>query len=1677
MPVDDSNDAPGGERTPEPGKTPQSEIKAALQSDTDSALPPAAERVAERDADSPEPVTPQGKRRRFITRRNALILTVSLAVIAVGLILLALLAYRLGYVDRYIAGQIKNTFAQYGIRAEIKEFHTSGARNVVMNDVELYDAATNEKLGKIDKLTAVVRIEDLYALNLRRNVNLEKLSIDGLEVWVRFDEQGNSNFRNIRLPPPDPNRRILFSYSTAQIQINNSVIHYGDERHDISGEARNLVATIQPDDPKAPAESWMNTVNFSVSNSTFVYDGRPVNNIDVTARGRVNQTRAEIQELTLRSPLAEARMTGVMDDWRNLRYNLQLTSMVDLTQASDILQPDTTLRGVGNFAGTISGEGSRYSVDGEIKSDALAADGVRVQALNVTGKGTGDGSSYEVQGRAVAELLNTGDFQLNAMQIAGSVVGTGTDFRWVGELRAAAARYQNTSISGLILSDAVAEQRDKVLTANAQRASASGITTAEARIQGAQASDVRVRSENGVTTATVGSVQAGSVEAQGARVNGLTASGVDVVDRDGATNVAVNQLRVNGVQASGATLGSINIAGVRLSIRAGRVEGSSGDINAGNVQLAASKDFEGGTIRDVRLARPVFVLEPSGRYRASADLSLGGGMLASVQLGAARAAVTATNNQLELRNFNAEILNGRATGNAVISTARGGQSRVDANFSDLDVTQIIALTAKRNVPISGKATGTANLAFRGTDIKNTASGTVRADFSGETGTAATGTNPLTGTVALNAAGGLFEIERANLRTQSSEINASGRFSFAREESDLQVDLASSDARELQNVITSTGLLPTLEEQLDRYNVALDGKLAFNGTVRGRLEDPSVQGRASLDSLIVNSRELGSLTASIDMTPAEINVREGRLAERDGGGVEFTLNAPRSGTNNISIDATLDRANAGNLLAALPSSGDSTLSGAQASLGPFGDLQADVSGRIHLTGFPDAMAGDANLRVGPGYMSGEHFDSILAQATFEGSRVNLNRVEARFDAGTLLATGNYDTRTKAFDIDARGTGIQLARLTSLAKNAGGLPQITGTADINAHATGIFTDFTTYQVTIDGTGRDVTINGRDAGQLSLVGRTENRQFNLTLTTGILGQPQAIAANIDLSNRLLPTTIETDFSNADLTALFAALMPPNSAVTVTGHATGRLSAQGNLYDEKEEFLSLRGLKGTANFTDLSIQVEDVQLAAVSPLLVQFSSDEIFFEKTQFTGTGTNVLFGGTLAVGPGGHQNLSVDGQLNLRVLNGLSPDFFVAGAADVAVRVGGTYEQPRLTGYATVAGASVSAFLSDQSLTVNNIEGRVIFNSNFAQINSLTGNMGGGRVEVTGGAQLSGFMPARFRFNVRGDQVTVPYPEGFRTTADADLEINGSRAANTGVITTIISGPVTLRRAEYTQDIELADLINQRREASLTEGSGETEFAANTLLDLRIEGRDALVVRNNLADLVGSVSLRAVGPVEDPIISGRISATRGTLSFRRERYEVTRGFIDLPAQRDADPILNIQAESDIRGYRVVANLTGPLSQPSATVRSDPALPQVDVVSLILTGELSQDGTGQSVLAQSGVGTAASLLANTIINEPLRKATSKLYGLSLELDPLVAGRGGASPTARLRITQPISRNISVTYSTNVTADQNQIIAVQYRVSDRLYFVAQYEQGSANGFSSRNDNFSFEIRFRKRF
>src|SRR5207249_871053 len=166
---------------------------------------------------------------------------------------------------------------------------------------------------------------------------------------------------------------------------------------------------------------------------------------------------------------------------------------------------------------------------------------------------------------------------------------------------------------------------------------------------------------------------------------------------------------------------------------------------------------------------------------------------------------------------------------------------------------------------------------------------------------------------------------------------------------------------------------------------------------------------------------------------------------------------------------------------------------------------------------------------------------------------------------ITASGKYDIKSKAFDLTASGDRVQLERLQAFA-NRPNLAQVVGTATIkNLKASGVGADVSTYTVSFDAESSDVTVNGKSAGTVAIVGRTESKQLSVTLTsTGLLGQqPQLIVARIDLAKEKLPATIESTMNGADITQLLRILVPGTN-VTVNGRASGTLKLAGDLLDE---------------------------------------------------------------------------------------------------------------------------------------------------------------------------------------------------------------------------------------------------------------------------------------------------------------------------------------------------------------------------------------------------------------------------------------------------------------------------------------------------------------------------------
>ncbi|MEQ1603938.1 MAG: translocation/assembly module TamB domain-containing protein [Pyrinomonadaceae bacterium] len=1682
-------------------------------------------------------------RRRFLTRRKALVGLGGVALLGLLISLIGVVAYKYGVFDNYVKSQFVAKMADIGIVFDADVFRvTVNPLELELKNATFNDKVSGEKLFFIRDAHLNLSVKDLYSWQLTRDVILEKTDVSGAEAWVTFDENGKSNFSNLRLVEDQKGSAVNFKYDSVDFSLKDSIVHFGDKSRKISGNAKNVVFLLSPENRDVADDQKRYKFDLTSTDSNFIYDERAVEKIDVRAQGIADKNGAELTTFDLKTPIGETSLTGTLTDWASPKYALDIQSSVDLTQASDILPLGASLVGVGNFKGKVIGEGESYKIDGEIFTESLRADGVSLKGANVVATVSGTNSNYEADGTAIAQLLTFDDFRIDMLKLAGNVRGSGTDFRWVGELQAAAAKTKSLTLGGLFLSDALAEYKDKQVRAeagngrakkfaigdvefeelaarnlkfsqnggsfslNSASATSKAFKTKDFGLQGVTGRNVTVKHRGGETEVGLDGAKATTANIKDAKVKNASADKfrfkdlpnstavtlenlrADQVTKDGVTVdgiqtplaeientraglvIYADQSRVAKIDTGAAVLGTLNVGGVRVTIRQGRVEARSNDVDAGNIALKKTTSLPaGGSLEAVKISKPVYILEPSGRYRATADMTLGGGLIGSVALGAANAKVDMNNDRVALNELNASIMDGSMVGTAIIALNDRGPSNLKGDFTDLDISKLIALQGGSLIPVEGKTTGTVDLNFPGTNFRN-ASGTLNAAITANAGNADRGLIPVNGNVRLNATDGLFNVDLADLNTEKSKLTATGRFDLKDENSDLNVALRSADATEIDRLVRVLNLSPTLEEQLNSLEVQVAGNLNFDGTVKGNLTDPTIDGKASLDSLSVHGRDLGNVTTEIFVTPDGVDLKNGKLVDRTGGNTEFAVNIPRTGSNNVTVKATLTNVNAGNLLAALPITLPEQIR----------DLNGQTSGTVDITGLPNESRGEINLAAQKGTIAGQVFDGLNVKAVFNGTTIDLQQADMRIGAGQLTAKGTYDRAAGNFNFDLGGKSVPVPLVVALLPKSDNIPVITGDLDFAANATGNSNQTASYNVNFSGVAPNVQVGENVLGQVAFKGQTANQVLTADLTAILDGRPQVINATVNFGNENLPFMVATDFNQSPL-APFLAFVPQLKGMAITGTGTGRVEFGGNLSqlnDKGVRVFSTSGLTGKAEFSQLSMLIQDTPLAAAEPILVRFNPREVVFEKARFSGGGSNMTLSGTKALTDAGINNLAIDGRVNLNLINLFVKDTFFSGFADAAVRFSGPNKTALISGTANMVNASVATFLGSDRFTADRVKARIIFTSNQVEIEEATGYLGGGKFTGSGGGTLDGFAVQRFRFTLDGNNVTVPLPKDFVTTGDAQLEITGFRETKADSLQLTIGGRVFARRAVYSKDIDLANLVSGRRDPVLS-GGGSGSIKPPRF-DLIIEGRDALVVKNNIADLTASVSLVLTGDTNEPRISGRITANSGTILFRKDRYIVQRGVLEFPPDTAIEPVINLQAESEIAGYQVFVNLSGPLKdseQLSATVRSSPALPQADVVSLITTGNLTNSAGGIPTLASTGINTAAEILTDSIINNPARKATDKLFGLNVfEIDPLISGQT-VNPGARLTVGRQINNNLRVTYSTNLSQDQNQVLALEYRVSNKLSFVAQYEQRSLTNVTRNRDNFSFEIRFRRRF
>jgi translocation and assembly module TamB len=305
------------------------------------------------------------------------------------------------------------------------------------------------------------------------------------------------------------------------------------------------------------------------------------------------------------------------------------------------------------------------------------------------------------------------------------------------------------------------------------------------------------------------------------------------------------------------------------------------------------------------------------------------------------------------------------------------------------------------------------------------------------------------------------------------------------------------------------------------------------------------------------------------------------------------------------------------------------------------------------------------------------------------------------------------------------------------------------------------------------------------------------------------------------------------------------------------------------------------------------------------------------------------------------------------------------------------------------------------------------------------------------------------SVTGQGVRIRYPQGVSSLADATFHLQGTQN------NLQLSGNVLITRFTISPDLDFAALA-----AQANSGPAITSPDApynHIRLDVRIQSSPQLNFQNAFAKLAGDVDLRLRGTLATPSLLGRVSITEGSAIIAGTRYDLQRGDITFANPVRIEPVIDLSATARVEDYDITLGLHGTPSKPSVTYRSDPPLPESDVVALLALGRTENQQriyTQQQEQALSNPTTDA--LLGGALNATVSSRIQKLFGAgSVKVDPNYLGPFGNS-TSRIIVEEQLGRNVTLTYATDVNTTGQQLLQAEVAINRHVsLLVARDESG----------------------
>ncbi|HEY4009001.1 MAG TPA: translocation/assembly module TamB domain-containing protein [Acidobacteriaceae bacterium] len=899
---------------------------------------------------------------------------------------------------------------------------------------------------------------------------------------------------------------------------------------------------------------------------------------------------------------------------------------------------------------------------------------------------------------------------------------------------------------------------------------------------------------------------------------------------------------------------------------------------------------------------------------------------------------------------------------------------------------------------------------------------------------------------------VVNIQRVNVQTPGTVLAVNGVLGVNNGDplTNLQVNLQARDLGEFDQTLQTLGFEANGKRGSAAIPVDLHGTMSFVGTAKGAVRTLDVKGHLEADNLLVHlgseaNIQVDSVVANAEYAPntglaiATSTITRNTAVLTVSGSFSPHRIVSRRGVasyawdNDMGLNVTAKLANAQvtDLL---------QIAGQQNKV----QLTGTANINAHATGTLRSLAGSGNVTLTNGQAYGEPYQTVAVDITAEGTQINATRLLVEAHNMAIHGSGSYDLASKQVTAHIAGNNLRLSKFQLVQKAN---PDADAVLSLNVDANGTVTEPNLKaQVQL----ADISYQGKPLGGLTMNANSVGSLVHYQIQSTLVGAQVAANGQTSLTGDY-QTQAQLTLSNVNIANAIDLFSP--GTVKATSQIDGTVMLNGPAAKPEQ-------LTATAELNKFAVTVQNVTLSSQGPIRASLRNGIASLDQFHITGPDSNLEASGTAkilgATNPdGGQINVKATGGVNLHLIHTFDPNFITSGNVALDLGVQGRVKDPSLTG--TVKFARVNVAMDGIPNGLSDLAGTMVFNQNRLEVRDVSGTSGGGKVTLGGFIAYQRGLFADLTASL--DTVRVRYA-GLSSTANATLRLQG------GPQSLLLSGNVLVTRFNVGADVDFAAFAGA---GGIPTPPDPTAYSNKIRLDVHVTSSPQLDFQNSYAKLAGTVNLNVRGTIAQPTILGSIRITDGSATFAGTKYELDRGTIYFSNPVRINPIIDLDVSTRVENYDITIGLHGDMTNLKPTYRSSPPLTEADIFNLLALGrtqEEAQLNTQQE--QQAGEDPTTSALLGGALNATVSSRVSKLFGAgSIKIDPAFVGTLGNS-TARITVQEPLSKQLTLTFATNVNQSAQQLIQVQYQINDNTAIVMTRDESGV---------FSIVYKIRKRY